>query len=202
MNISLPSAYYPELSDERLRVIATELLDIRYTTIREMNSRFDDNYTRETAVFGRSKNMLIDMAQSGQHEWMSLRHAGMDVTWMIGDKVPCRFFRDDHDSPEKLGFFKRNAVDDLFATDDLHPVMWRFVVEKALTEDDEDRVFFIGYNVYQEKISEWIYSASAPMLHAIDQVVPAAAEILPASVDVREDQPQTRDGVLKTGSDE
>lgn len=47
--------------------------------------------------------------------------------------------------------FRRNNVDDLFSNDDGHPVMWRFVVEKSLTEDDEDRVLFVGYNVFQEK---------------------------------------------------
>jgi hypothetical protein len=201
VNSSHPVAFYPELSDDRLRIIAVDLLDIRYSTFREMNSPFDDNYTRETAVFGRSRNMLIDMALNGQHDWMSLKHAAMDVTFNIG-QVPCRFFRDDPNSPEKSGFFKRNAVDDLFAMDEQHPVMWRFVVDKALTEDDEDRVFFVGYNVYQEKVSEWMYRASAPTLHAVDKDVPAAAEIPPAFVDVREDDSASQGSDRKTGSDE
>lgn len=201
MNPTHPAAFYPELSDDRLRVIAVELLDMRYSTFREMNSPFDDNYTRETAVFGRSRNMLIDMALSDQHDWMSLKHAAMDITFNIG-QVPCRFFRDDPNSPEKAGFFKRNAVDDLFAIDEQHPVMWRFVVEKALAEDDEDRVFFVGYNVYQEKVSEWMYQASAPTLHAVDKDVPVAAEIPPAFVDVREDDSANRGNDRKTGSDE
>jgi hypothetical protein len=80
--------------------------------------------------------------------------------------------------------------------------MWRFVVEKALTEDDEDRVFFVGYNVYQEKVSEWMYQASAPSLHAVDKDVPVAAEIPPAFVDVREDDSADFGNDRKTGSDE
>lgn len=200
MNSKHPTTFYPELSDERLRSIATKLLDMRYSTLREMNSPFDDNYTRETATFGRSRNMLIEMAQSQQYDWMSLKNAGMDITFNIG-QVPCRFFRDDPNSPEKGGFFRRNAVDDLFEPDDQRPVMWRFVLEKALTSDDDDRVFFIGYNVFQEKISEWMYRASAPMLHSVDLDVPAAAEIRPASVDVREDR-SAQAGDLKTGNDE
>lgn len=201
MNSIHPAMFYPELSDTRLQIIAVNLLDMRYSTFQEMNSPFDDNYTRETAVFGRSRNMLIDMALSGQHDWMSLKHAAMDVTFNIG-QVPCRFFRDDPNSPEKSGFFKRNAVDGLFAMDDQHPVMWRFVVDKALTEDDEDRVFFVGYNVYQEKVSEWMYRSSAPTLHAVDKDVPVAAEIPPAFVDVREDDFASQDNNRKTGSDE
>lgn len=201
MSTQHPSTFYPELSDERLQVIAVNLLDIRFTTYREMNSPFDDNYTRESSVFGRSKNMLIELSSSGPHEWLSLRHAGMDVTIGIG-AVPCRFFRDDHNNPEKAGFFKRNAVDDLFAVDDQRPVMWRFVVEKAMTDDDEDRVFFIGYNAYQEKVSEWIYQSASPLLHAVDHDVPPSAEIPPAAVDVREESSEKPDDQLNTGSDE
>jgi len=201
MNSKSPSAFYSELSDDRLRIVAVKLLDIRHSTIREMNSEFDDNYTRETAVFGRSRNMLIAFARSNQYEWVSLKNAGMDVTFNIG-RVPCRFFRDDPNSPEKLGFFKRNAVDDLFEMDEQHPVMWRFVVEKALTEDDEDRAFFVGYNVFQGKIAEWMYRASAPMLHTVDHEVPMSAEIPPASVDVRDDPQENQDGDLKTGNGE
>ena len=122
MNSLHPIEFFPELSDDRLRVIAIKLLDIRYETFGEMKSPFDDNYTRETAVFGRSRNMLVEMSLRGQFEWLSLSHAGMDITFKIG-RVPCRFFRDDPDSPEKAGLFRRNAVQNLFAIDDEHPVM-------------------------------------------------------------------------------
>lgn len=196
-----PTAFYPELSDDRLRIIAVKLLDIRYSTFREMNSPHDDNYTRETAVFGRSRNMLIALAMGRQYSWMSLKHAAMDVTFNI-ENVPCRYFRDDPNHPEKAGFFKRNAVDDLFALDVAHPVMWRFVVEKALNEDDEDRVFFVGYNVYQEKVSEWMYQTSAPALHAVDQETPLEAKIPDAIVEVRDHQSSEKDHHPKSGSNE
>lgn len=193
--------FYPELSDDRLRVIAVKLLDIRYSTFREINSPYDDNYTRETAVFGRSRNMLIALAMGRQYSWMSLKHAAMDVTFNIGN-VPCRYFRDDPNNPEKAGFFKRNAVDDLFALDDGHPVMWRFVVERALNEDDEDRVFFAGYNGYQEKVSEWMYQLSAPFLHAVGPEIPVEAKIPDAIVEVRDDQYSEKDDHPKSGSHE
>ena len=196
-----PATFYRELSDDHLRVIATELLDLRFTTLRHMNSAYDDNYTKETAVFGRSKNLLIDLSRSGKYDWLTLKHAGMDVTFNIG-QVPCRFFRDDPDAPEKAGFFKRNAVDDLFSIDENDPVMWRFVVEKALSDEDEDRVFFVGYNAYQEKVSEWMYRSSTPMLHAVGDEIPAATEIPPASVGVREDEINIQNPDTKTGSNE
>lgn len=198
--VAHPNSFYPELTDDRLRLIAVLLLDLRYSTLREMNSPFDDNYTREATVFGRQKNMLIDLAKSGEHSWLSLTHAGMDVTFNI-DRVPCRFFTDDPKHPEKSGFFKRNAVDDLFAPDEGHPVMWRFVVEKAIAEEDEDRVYFFGFNVYQERVAEWMYGAGAASLHAADRNVPPSADIGPAEVDVRDDESAADPGRAKTGND-
>jgi len=195
-----PADFYAELSDERLRQIAVPLLDLRYATLRELNSPFDDNYTRETAIFGRSKNMLIEMALSNVFPWMVLANAGMDVTFNI-DRVPCRFFRDDPDTPEKAGFFRRNAVDGLFADDENAPVMWRFVIEKAMTDEDEDRVHFIGYNVFQEKVAEWMYRPSMPMLHTVDREVPPVAIIPPAIVGLREDQVATEDESRKAGNE-
>ncbi len=187
-----PSSFFPDLTDERLAKIAELLLDIRFNTLREMDSPYDDSYTREATVFGRSRNLLIEQCLSRRYSWLSLANPGMDVTFRIGS-VPCRFFRDDPENPDKKGFFKRNAVDDLLAEDDSTPVMWRFVVERALTDEDEDRVFFIGYNVYQDKVSQWTYGASGPVLHSVDHETPASRELQPAEVDVRDDSIEKSD---------
>lgn len=181
-----PSTFYDDLSDDRLREIASRLMEVRHQTFRAMQSDLDCNYTRETASFGRSRNMLIKSCRDKSIPWLTLAHAGMDVTVSLG-VVPCRFFRDDAENPEKQGFFRRNAVDDLFAADDLQPVMWRFVVEKALTEDDEDRVLFAGYNVYQEKVSEWQFRQSAPTLHSVGGDVPPSTILSPAPLGLLEE---------------
>tara|TARA_R110001599_G_scaffold16894_3_gene68113 strand:- start:2001 stop:2630 length:630 start_codon:yes stop_codon:yes gene_type:complete len=186
MTSSHPSAFYAELTDDRLTTIAELLLDIRFNTRRELNSDFDDSYTRETATFGRSRNALIQLCQSKRFDWLKLASPGMDVTFFIGN-VPCRFFRDDPETPSKKGFFRRNQVDDLFAGDDQQPVMWRFIVERAMTEEDEDRAFFIGYNEYQEEVSNWAYATSATILHSVDKETPPATVLLPADVDVLDD---------------
>lgn len=195
MSTAHPDTFYPELSNDRLRLISAALLEVRSDTFRAMSTSLDCNYTRESASFGRSRNMLIQLCHSRTHDWLSLMHAGMDVTFGIGS-VPCRYFRDDAAAPEKRGFFRRNEVDDLFADDDHQPVMWRFVVEKALTKDDEDRVLFAGYNVYQEKVAEWQYLESAPTLHSVGDDVPASTLLPKVSVDILEE----RDAVGKDGT--
>ncbi|MDR8369269.1 hypothetical protein NM213_05005 [Pseudomonas lactis] len=181
-----PSFFHSDLTDDRLSVIAEALLDIRFTTIQEMQSEFDSNFSREVAAFERSKNMLISMCMSKSHKWLSLLNPGMDVTFCIGG-VPCRFFRDDPESPDKKGFFKRNAVDDMFSEDDGHPVIWRFVIERAEGDESEDRAHFIGYNVYQEKVSQWTHGSKGAYLHSVGGPAPAPKTLLPAQIDILED---------------
>lgn len=194
-----PAAFFPALSDERLSIIAVALLDMRHLVIRETDLPHDDSYTRGTRVFGCSRNMLIEMANGGEYDWMALVHAGMDVTFTIGG-VPCRYFQDDPERPEKPGFFKRNTTDNLFPVEERDPVMWRFIVEPAMLPDAEDRVFFIGYNVFQEKVSEWMYQASTPNLHSADQGTEVVADMRAAVVDLAND-PATDDHA-RAGNDE
>jgi hypothetical protein len=191
MQLPHPSTFHVGLTDDRLSAIAARLLEVRHATFRELSSDLDDAYVRETATFGRSRNMLIGMALSTQYPWLNLSHAALDVTARI-DGVPFRFFRDDPDSPEKLGFFKRNAVDDLFPATDEEPMLWRFVIERPDSEDGEDRVHFIGFNAYSEKVSHWTFAAgTAAHLSSIDANTPLAkplpeptVELLPDDDDV------------------
>lgn len=177
MKLPAPSHFHRDLAEGRLRVIAELLLDERYTTMREMTSPWDDNYTREVAVFGRQRNRLIDACLQQDHPWLTLGTPSMDLTFFIGS-VPCRFFTEDNsEAPKKEGFFRRNLVDNLFAPDDSTPVMWRFIVERNPLEIIGDRVFFIGFNAYQEAVAFWEYRAGGPVLHSVDDVVPPAVEI-------------------------
>ena len=184
MKALLPSSFSEHLTDDRLTVIADNLLDIRYETIEMLNTPLDDNYVKETAAYGRQRNMLIQLSLSHQYDWLSLRHAGMDVTFAIGP-IPCRFFTDDPLHPNKDGFFKKNSTDDLFATDDQRPVTWRFIISKSHGESDS-KVYFIGYNIYNEKICEWAHSQENKPLYSVDEFIHESVEIPPAHVEMRD----------------
>jgi len=184
MRTQPPSFFSPHLTDDRLTVIAEHLLDIRYDTIELLNGPLDDNYVRETAAYGRQRNKIIQLALSRKLEWLSLLHAGMDITFSIGS-IPCRFFTDDPLHPNKDGFFKKNSTDDLFASDDKKPVTWRFIVSKG-NGDAESRVYFIGYNMYNEKICEWIHLDQNGSLYSVDDYTPPSIDIGPAHVALRD----------------
>lgn len=185
MTLPLPTDFYDVLTDERLSAIAVRLLDLRHTTTRELSTDLDDNYVRETAIFGRSRNMLIGMALNTQFPWLRLCHAALDITAEI-EGIPFRFFRDDPNNPTKLGFFKRNEFDDLFEPDDKLPVLWRFVVERAESEHGEDQVHFAGYNAFNDKVAQWtLRSGSSSRLVGVDLNVPPSREIAMPDIALR-----------------
>ena len=70
----------------------------------------------------------------------------------------------------------------------------------ALTDQDEDRVVFAGYNVYQEKVSEWVFDASSHGLHSVDKHIPPSTDIPPVRVDVREDKASDSDDNKRSAS--
>lgn len=77
-------------------------------------------------------------------------------------------------------------------------MVWRFVVDRAQTEEGEDRALLIGYNLYQEPITQWEYRTLGPSLHSVDRIVPESVAIPPVEVELREDpiaipDPQVRD---------
>jgi len=193
MNSKPPSFFHSCLTTERLTIIAEHILDMRFNTLREMDSVDDDAYTRGTTTFGRTRNSLIRLCNSKKYSWLTLVHSGMDVTCCI-DGIPFRFFQDNPNNPKKEGFFKRNEADSLFPIDDTEPLIWRFVIEQALTEEDEDKVFFVGYNAYQEIVSQWSHDAPRAILHSIDKEVPLSKELSSANIEIRKDKGQAQSG--------
>lgn len=194
-----PSAYYPELTEIRLQTIANHLLDVRYDALVDLQNEYDTNYTRECTIFGRQREMLIRMVARKTYPWLDLQHAGMDVTFCIGG-VPCRFFTDDPNHPQKHGFFRRNQVDQLFAPEEGQPVLWRFVIERALTDDDEDQVYLVGYNAFEEKVCEWRHQRTTGILQSVDTGTPPSVALPDVQITVRAPQEQGNVWTQDTGT--
>ena len=173
----VPWDFYPQLSHDRLTVIAEELLQVLDRTYEQLSSPYDDNYTRGTCTFGRQRQMLIALCLSGRYSWLQLTHPGMDVTFNI-DNIPVRFFADDPENPKKPGFFRRNIVDQLFEPQLTTPTLHRFVVEKPEFEGEGARVHFIGTNALDEIVSKWTYGEGrVSVLQFSDETLPITVAI-------------------------
>lgn len=191
----VPWDFYPQLSHDRLTVIAEELLQVLDRTYEQLSSPYDDNYTRGTCTFGRQRQMLIALCLSGRYSWLQLTHPGMDVTFNI-DNIPVRFFADDPENPKKPGFFRRNVVDQLFEPQLTTPTLHRFVVEKPEFEGEGARVHFIGTNALDEIVSKWTYGEGrVSVVQFSDETlpIPVAIELDPIKALRREKEGNSDD---------
>ncbi len=172
-----PWFFSADLNEERLTIIAEELLKVLDNTYIQLSTSLDDNYTRGTCTFGRQRQRLIQLCMSAKYDWLRLSHAGMDITFSIGN-VPVRFFADDPHHPHKAGFYKRNQVDQLWQPELSAPTMYRFVIEKPEFEGEGARVYFIGYNALNEMVSKWTYGDErVTVLHSEDNLPPLSVPI-------------------------
>ncbi len=122
----------------------------------------------------------------------------MDITLEI-DGVPFRFFSDDHVNPKKKGFWRRNDADQLFAPDELEPVMFRFIVEAPIQEEDSLEIYFIGFNSLEEPVCEWRYGRVA-ILSQLLRDLPEAVEQKSAQIGIPRKNDGDEDIGSKTGS--
>ena len=175
MSKKQPWDFEPQLSADRLNVIAKALLDVYDEVQRELATDLDSNYTRGTTTFGRQKNKIIQLCVGKKYDWLDLRNTSNDLTFSIGG-IPFRFFTDDHERPQKPGFWRKNDQDNLWATNDEIPVYWRFIVEKPLTEEGDASVYVIGANSNQEGICEWKYDEAVRVLKSVDITRPEAVD--------------------------
>ncbi|HIE6599422.1 hypothetical protein [Proteus mirabilis] len=172
-----PWECFPQLTEERLTIIAEELLRVLDQTYEQLSTPLDDNYTKGTCTFGRQRQLLIKLCMSGQYEWLSLTNPGMDVTFNI-DGIPVRFFADDPENPKKPGYFRRNQVDQLWKTELSDPTIHRFVIEKPEFEGEDARVHFLGCNALEEIVSKWTYGENRiSVLHSTDDEKPTSVAI-------------------------
>lgn len=142
---------------------------------------------------------MINLTYNPLHaEWLKLVNAGMDVTLEI-DGVPFRFFRDQHENPGKKGFWRRNASDQLFAPTELEPVIFRFIAEAPIQDDDSLEIYFIGYNSLEEPVCEWRYNHVA-VLTDTSRDLPAPVEQEAAKIEIPKRTDGDEDMSEKTGT--
>lgn len=175
-----PWEFKPVLTEDRLNFLAKQLWEIYYAVESLLTTEDDCNYGRGALFFGRSRQRLINL--SFQVDWLALTNPGMDVTLEI-EGIPFRFFRDDPDNPKKKGFWRRNDSDQLFAPNDEEPVIFRFIVERPMSDQEELEIYFLGYNALEEAVCEWRYG-QIRVLRGVDQGRPQAVEQPAAPVDV------------------
>ncbi|MDD5493758.1 MAG: hypothetical protein PHG36_03695 [Dehalococcoidia bacterium] len=183
--ISDPTLFSPDLTNDRLNVIACLLLDARYSALNDASTELDDRYTQGCLAFGRQRQAIIRAWNNKSYPWLAVSHGGTDLIFRIGT-VMIRFFTDDSTRPKKSPVLiptqAESAQLSIFEPNDTEVVLWRFIVEPAFNDDEGDSVCFIGINAFNEILCRWKYEDSVSVLHSIDNTTPPAKELKPASI--------------------
>ena len=182
--INQPTLFSSALTEDRLNVISRLLLDARYSALCDANTELDGAYTKGCLSFGRQRQIIINTWQNKQYHWLGMAHPGTDLIFKIGN-VSVRFFTDNSNHPKKLRVLIPTQAEQLsiFDEDPSEVVLWRFIVEPARNDDDEDSVFFIGINNSDEIICRWKYGNDPfAVLHSIDNSTPPPKDLKSALV--------------------
>jgi hypothetical protein len=198
MQLPKPNTFHTELTHERLTIICNALLTVLSDTEQLLSSEFDDGYTRGCAIFGRQKNSIKQIANSGRYPWLSLVNGGNDLVFRIG-AIPCRFSNDDPDNPQKIAVLVANRYQMSFFEDveSGAPCRFCFVIARGDTENEDARVVFMGFNAANVLRCKWV-SDSVRTIHAADLGIPKPAEIQKPVIGPKKNQAENDETAFAT----
>lgn len=183
-----PSKYFPELTDDMLNLISGIMLDQHSSAVELLNSEYDSNYGIGCVAFDRIRQNILVVVKSGDYPQLKLESGANDYGFYIG-RVLCRVFVDDVRAPKKRGFFQhpKGVNEDLFGYEDGMPQYFRFVLQKALNDESEDKVFFQSYWHNQSLAFEWeCGQEKQSSLHIVGENIPASKPLSSAPFEDRD----------------
>lgn len=192
-NYESPFELCPDLKEEYLEELSKEILHVVELTMLSHNTAYDDNYTVETSIYGRTRQLFLQLGMDASRPWIKVKSKTMDYVASICN-IPVRVFKDDPISPRKKKIFFKNDCEQnqlslLFEEQDSElasQLIWRlfiqapatFVEEGGELEDLEDdfRIVLVGYNSMSGEIrAMWQSKSTANMIPvAINDELPAA----------------------------
>ena len=105
-----PFKYCPELKEEYLEEIAQLMLKVVDDTLSDISNPLDDNYTLETCIFGRIRQMFLSLDKDTSKPYIKVTSPTMDYVPRICN-IPVRVFKDDPVTPKKRKVFYRNECE-------------------------------------------------------------------------------------------
>lgn len=171
MSIKKPWDFNPALSEDRLEAIGKLISEIYNSSSEEHRQLGDTAYVIGTVCFGRTHQALLNLKD---YEWYQVTRTTFDIVFEIGC-VPCRFFSTtDHINP-KAKVYNRNQQDSLFPETEEEPCLWRFLIQKPISEEfDQYEIFFIGFDVHHNIRAQWCLSDREKTLNNLDNVLDIA----------------------------
>lgn len=176
---SHPSVFDKELTDDKLNYVSKLMLQVFDSSLRDINDKFDDNYTFSTNYFKRTLNCLSFEFNSESCPYkIEISNSSNKFIFQIGETL-CRFFEEkDYFNPTKKGAFVRDVQPQpsLFNEDIGLPIFSNFYLMYSTDEDGNalPTVVFVSYDINKNIVSFWEYnsSSSSPSIPSDDLYTP------------------------------
>lgn len=157
MSLPHPSSFRPELSSDRLQIVANWLLDEFYSTQDDLSRNTDSGYGRGCTTFDRQRNRIRLEAISGNWPWLRTLNSTFDLVFTVGG-VPCRFSNDDPLNPTKKAVLEGNgyqlSFQEFAGTEG--PSRFCFVIDRGLDGAGEPHVELHGFDATGVLVCRWI----------------------------------------------
>lgn len=196
-----PFTYCPSLKEEYLVELAQNMLKVVEDTTNALDSEYDDNYTLETCIFGRMRQLFLALDNDASKPWIEVASPTMDYVPKICN-IPVRVFKDDPMQPRKKKMFFRNDCEQhqlsLLLDDeeslDASKLSWRLFIQAPATNDtkgeelddleDDFRVVLVGYDIMTNAMTAmWQSETTAKhTLHMVDIDLPPAKTVTRQSI--------------------
>ncbi|MDO5069415.1 MAG: hypothetical protein Q4D78_04335 [Neisseria zoodegmatis] len=171
MSIKKPWDFNAELSEDRLEIIGNLISDIYNTSAEEHRQHGDTSYVIGTVCFGRTYQALLSLKD---YDWYQVTRTTFDIVFEIG-RVPCRFFSTTDPNNPKAKVYNRNQQDSLFPETEEEPCLWRFLIQKPISEEfDQYEIFFVGFDIHHNIRAQWCLSDKEKILNNLDHVLDIA----------------------------
>ena len=175
-----PSVFEPQLTNKVLEYFAIPMLEIYYDVHTILNSENDDNYTRGTAIFGRTYEQFKKLiASQNCPVKVHIKDGTFRFIFQIG-YAQIGFCKGSSTDLKSLKLRKYTPTNyDLFQMDDNHPVIWKFILNEPKTDEDEAFIEFVGFNLATVPVAYWRSNDNLDRnkLHLVDPITPESIEL-------------------------
>ncbi|MGH7239498.1 MAG: hypothetical protein ACREHG_05465 [Candidatus Saccharimonadales bacterium] len=164
-----PASFHPDLTEDRLNVIADILISTRNETVDLFDpDAGDTNWDLGCRVYGRSCTRIIRAGP--KYDWLNVSDTTLHLVFNIG-QVPIRFYTGSSDDPTARTM--ERSFPELQQLSLAFPkvtelLTWRFAVE-AEADGKAFRVVFAGFTSAEEIECEWIRNAHESTGHTVDR---------------------------------
>ncbi|MGI2068622.1 hypothetical protein [Shewanella baltica] len=179
-----PVNFSADLTEERLKLLCLNCLDVVADSILDSSSIYDTQWTKGCLPYGRLQGLMYHLSLNKELPWIKLANKTMDYTISIGSTF-LQFVIDDPYNPKKIHRLNSNSIENIQSSfdfeQDSNVMLWRlFIGIDKLDSQAEPTATLVGYDSNRNPVCFWSYddAIQTPMMAEDTKVVEIPEPIL------------------------